>query len=272
MNEKKPFSKVSDLQRWLGMSENGLRLYEKEGIITPGRNKENGYRQLNISDGDKMFQSQIYTGYGLSLKQTANLLQTKNFAEQYSDLEEQEARLQEEVLLAAYKSRQLNGHLKLLRQLKSDMYAVKIVSDVSLAFLPVHDQSQTKAGGEMDCAAWLNSVPFVRSAVMMRIENMPYPTVWFGPVTELDTAYRLQLPMGNAIRFGKESPQYVMGFSSHGIDAFLSEKEYGHLLQFADKQGYHCFGSILSRHLLLEKQGDDWIHYDQLWIPVKKQP
>ena len=45
-DKKEPFSKVSDLQHWLGMSENGIRLYEKEGIITPGRNKENGYRQL----------------------------------------------------------------------------------------------------------------------------------------------------------------------------------------------------------------------------------
>ena len=43
-DKKEPFSKVSDLQHWLGMSENGIRLYEKEGIITPGRNKENGYR------------------------------------------------------------------------------------------------------------------------------------------------------------------------------------------------------------------------------------
>lgn len=121
-DKKEPFSKVSDLQHWLGMSESGIRLYEKEGIITPGRNKENGYRQLNISDGDKMFQSRIYTGYGFSLRETADMLGRADFDGQYNSLEKQEDQIQEEMLLMAYKSQYLNKHLKLLREMKKDFY------------------------------------------------------------------------------------------------------------------------------------------------------
>lgn len=270
-DKKEPFSKVSDLQHWLGMSENGIRLYEKEGIITPGRNKENGYRQLNISDGDKMFQSRIYTGYGFSLRETADMLGTADFDSQYNSLEKQEDQLQEEMLLMAYKSQYLNRHLKLLREMKKDFYSVRIVPGPDLAFLPVHDQSQIKAAGESDCAAWLSQVPFVRSAVLMKMGEEPYQTVWFGPVTEWETAMKCSLPMENAVRFGSESPQYVTGFTRHGIDDFPSEKNCGHLTDYAGKQGYICGGTLLTRHLMLVKGEKDWIHYDQIWIPVKKE-
>lgn len=62
MADREPFSKVSDLHNWLGLSENGIRLYENEGIISPKRNSANRYRTLNISDGDRMFRSRILTG------------------------------------------------------------------------------------------------------------------------------------------------------------------------------------------------------------------
>lgn len=271
MKIKRPFSKVSDLQHWLGMSENGLRLYEKEGIISPERNEENGYRQLNISDGDKMFQGRIYTGYGLSLKQTANLLQTADFKMQYLNLEQLEIRLQEEILLANYKAHYLNLHIKLLRKFMDNPHDVQIVPSPQLVFLPVHDQVQNKANGENDCAGWLSKVPFVRSAVMMKLESTSYPTVWFGPVTEQETAQQLGLPLKNAVIFSDESPQYSMGFAVHGINDFLTEDKYRHLLTFAEKQGYECFGTLLSRHLMLEKQGEEWLYYDQIWIPARSK-
>lgn len=271
MNTKQPFSKVSDLQHWLGMSENGLRLYEKEGIISPERNEENGYRQLNISDGDKMFQGRIYTGYGLSLKQTANLLQTADFKMHYLNLEELETRLQEEILLANYKAHYLNLHIKLLRKFMDNPYDVQIVPNPQLAFLPVHDQHQNKANGEGNCADWLSKVPFVRSAVMMKLESTSYPTVWFGPVTEQETAQQLGLPLKNAVIFSDESPQYVMGFAVYGINDFLTEDKYRHLLTFAEKQGYECFGTLFSRHLMLEKQGEELLYYDQIWIPARSK-
>lgn len=270
MKAKRPFSRVSDLQHWLGMSENGLRLYEKEGIISPERNEENGYRQLNISDGDKMFQGRIYTGYGFSLKQTADLLQTADFNMQCCELEQLETRLQEEILLANYKAHYFSLHIKLLRKFKDNPQDVQIVPNPQLAFLPVHDQIQNKANGESDCADWLSKVPFVRSAVMMKFENTSYPTVWYGPVTEQQTAHQLRLPLKNAVMFSKESPHYVMGFAIHGVDDFLTENKYHHLMKFAKSQGYECFGTMLSRHLMLEKQDEEWVCYDQIWIPIRK--
>lgn len=82
---------------------------------------------------------------------------------------------------------------------------------------------------------------------------------------------KCSLPMENAVRFGSESPQYVTGFTRHGIDDFPSEKNCGHLTDYAGKQGYICGGTLLTRHLMLVKGEKDWIHYDQIWIPVKKE-
>ena len=44
--------KINQVERLAGISKVNIRFYEKEGLLTPGRNSENGYREYTESDVD----------------------------------------------------------------------------------------------------------------------------------------------------------------------------------------------------------------------------
>jgi DNA-binding transcriptional MerR regulator len=44
--------KINEVERLAGITKGNIRFYEKEGLLTPGRNSENGYRDYSQADVD----------------------------------------------------------------------------------------------------------------------------------------------------------------------------------------------------------------------------
>ena len=42
--------KINEVERLVGITKGNIRFYEKEGLLTPGRNSENGYRDYGDAD------------------------------------------------------------------------------------------------------------------------------------------------------------------------------------------------------------------------------
>ncbi len=42
--------KINEVERLVGITKGNIRFYEKEGLLTPGRNSENGYRDYSEDD------------------------------------------------------------------------------------------------------------------------------------------------------------------------------------------------------------------------------
>ena len=42
--------KINEVERLVGITKGNIRFYEKEGLLTPGRNSENGYRDYSEED------------------------------------------------------------------------------------------------------------------------------------------------------------------------------------------------------------------------------
>ena len=65
---------ISDLSRITGMSIEGIRKYEKEGIIAPQRSENGQYRIYDYLDITSMMRSRMYRALGFSLKETGELI------------------------------------------------------------------------------------------------------------------------------------------------------------------------------------------------------
>lgn len=270
MDERAPFSKVSDLRNWVGMSENGMKLYEKKGIIQPDRDAQSGYRRLNISDGDKMFRGRVLASYGFTIQEAADILQLSDFSGQYDMLGEKEDAINTEMIELSLRLQYIRGVRETMREMKQDIGACALVRPSRSFFLPVHDQYQNKAGGVDECGQWLSCVPYVTSAVVTEVESLGgYGTYWYGPVIPELHAHRFHLSLENAMCIGDKSPHYVRGFCRYPLDRNLVSADCEHIFDFAEKNGKTAFGSILTKHILLENTEDGMITYDEILIPVK---
>ncbi len=42
--------KINQVEQLVGITKGNIRFYEKEGLLTPGRNNDNGYRDYSDAD------------------------------------------------------------------------------------------------------------------------------------------------------------------------------------------------------------------------------
>ena len=270
MDERTPFSKVSDLRNWVGMSENGIKLYEKKGIIQPDRNTQSGYRRLNISDGDKMFRGRILASYGFTIQEAADILTSSDFSSQYDLLGEKEDAINAEIVEMSLRLQYIRDVRQTMREMKRNINACALVQPSRFYFLPVHDQYQNKAGGVNECGQWLAHVPYVTSAVIADVDSLDgYGTYWYGPIIPELHAYRFHLPLENAMCVGDKSPHYVRGFCRYPLDRNILKGDCEHIFDFIEKLGRRSFGSLIAKHIPLENTEDGMMTYDEVLIPVK---
>ena len=66
--------KIGEVSRLPGISSEGLRLYERNGVISSEKDSDNGYRYYRHLDISALIRSRTYRNYGFSMKETAQLL------------------------------------------------------------------------------------------------------------------------------------------------------------------------------------------------------
>lgn len=59
--------KINEVERLIGITKKNIRFYEEQGLLTPNRNKENGYRDYNEDDIRTLEQIKLLRKLGLPL-------------------------------------------------------------------------------------------------------------------------------------------------------------------------------------------------------------
>lgn len=88
---------IGKVAKLLDISAQGLRLYEKEGIIFPER-KESGYRTYKRLDITSLLRARTYQKYGFSLQEIKEMLNTDNLEYLYNKYENHEKVLEQLIL------------------------------------------------------------------------------------------------------------------------------------------------------------------------------
>lgn len=88
--------KIKDVSRITGVKENALRFYEKKGLLCPKRG-DNGYREYQESDLQKMLMIQLYRSLGFSIEQIKQLFCSSEQQNQVELYFEQQAFLNQKI-------------------------------------------------------------------------------------------------------------------------------------------------------------------------------
>jgi DNA-binding transcriptional MerR regulator len=95
---------IKEFSKIMGLSVDTLRYYEKCGLISPKRNKNNKYREYTEYEGIDVLRAKQYNSFGISLGDTITILNKENTIEQqyeWLNLREREvdSKLNELILL-----------------------------------------------------------------------------------------------------------------------------------------------------------------------------
>lgn len=61
--------KINQVELLVGITKKNIRFYEEQGLLSPGRNRENGYRDYNEEDVKKLEQIKLFRKLGLPLEE-----------------------------------------------------------------------------------------------------------------------------------------------------------------------------------------------------------
>ena len=92
--------KIKETERLTGIPAANIRYYEKEGLLKPGRNKENNYREYSEEDVLRLKQIKVLRLLGITLDEIKELYMQEETLEtviehRLMQIEEEETRLKE---------------------------------------------------------------------------------------------------------------------------------------------------------------------------------
>lgn len=67
--------KINEVERLVGVTKRNIRFYEKEGLLAPGRNSENGYRDYSDEDVETLKQVKLFRKLDLPLEEIRRIQQ-----------------------------------------------------------------------------------------------------------------------------------------------------------------------------------------------------
>ena len=70
--------KINEIEKIVGISKKNIRFYEDQGLLSPSRNKDNGYREYSDSDIKALEQIKLFRKLGLPLEEIRLMQQGKS--------------------------------------------------------------------------------------------------------------------------------------------------------------------------------------------------
>ena len=89
--------KISDFGRLIGFAPSAIRLYEKEGLLSPRRDSDSGYRSYRASDSFLLVNAKTLRSMGFPLRKTVSMLNGEDTGCESGDWETQEHLLDNEL-------------------------------------------------------------------------------------------------------------------------------------------------------------------------------
>lgn len=153
---------ISDLSRITGMSIEGIRKYEKEGIIAPQRSENGQYRIYDYLDITSMMRSRMYRALGFSLKETGELINDASLEQARIQLEQKKGEIAREEELLLLKRKLLEEMIEELAETENSL------GKISICKMPAYYRIEFSKNGEIQRKA-----PALK-LVRQRMEYMPF--------------------------------------------------------------------------------------------------
>ena len=257
----------------LGISQEGLRLYERSGILDTQREESSGkYRTYSHLDITALIRARDYHNTGFSLQEIEKMINTDNlkvvrekYAKRYTEIEEE---LLREKLMVEH----LNTVIDLIDHLPQELNKIQIRErPAMLRFEYVKEDQLILAPEEYaEFQRWVNLTPFTFSAArndweaLCRREETSFSAL--GILKE--HAELLGLHMGGHI---KEYPPCKCLYTVVRLQGnTVRATEYLHgLLTYVREHEIHVTGDPLARTFISMNKRKDYTRYRQIWLPIE---
>lgn len=154
--------KIGDVARMLGVSADILRYYEKKGVVTPEKDKNNDYRYYSSWDINFLLDCLWFKNFGFSIEQIADMVRIPDLGELSSLFLDKESELRATITRCQLLLKRSEEHRRDLAKIKTLLYRCEIDEQPEMVryINRVGTTYSKNSGFEALAQRWLGALPF----------------------------------------------------------------------------------------------------------------
>ena len=154
---------IGKVSRMLGLSVEGIRNYEKSGIISSKREDCSNYRKYSYLDIASLIRAKMYRAYGFSIKETGELTNNCSLEEIAAVFDDKIRELSGDIRIAVEKRSFMEKHTSEIRSVE------QLAGKIRICRMPSIYRIEFSRNGEIDFSEekislfqkWMTYAPFV---------------------------------------------------------------------------------------------------------------
>lgn len=261
--------KIGDVSRILGVSSDLLRYYEKKGVVTPVKDKQNDYRYYDAWDINFLIDCLWFKSFGFGIPQIAHMVADADYPALVSELGEKQVELMDSIHHQELLLRRLRKHCEQVFRVKDAQGKCDIVPSPEVVCYLNRYNSDYDNSSEMQALSkqWLPYMPFLQRYFEM-IEEPSRGYAW-GFSLEMDYVNEFAVPVDPPVRHKPSVESIHSVFKSSGKDAF-SPSHIDYLYDYALQNGYSVAGNAQGNLVCSVLEDGVNTGYFEVWLPVSK--
>lgn len=270
-----PQKQTGKVAKLMGMSDEGVRLYEKHGLVYPEKAGESGYRAFDIMDITMLLYGRVYRESGFSIKEAGRLANACEMPEVAAAYRAKAAELRSELELQARKVERVEEIAREIELLPAQLGRWELASRPGLYRLEffargdvVPDQQRQAVMGE-----WMRYVPFTMLSTRYFQEKLRIPlekndqsSSVSGLGVDRKYASLFSIQESSIVRY--HPPVRAAHAILHANNAQLPP-DFSSLFPFLEQRGLQLCGDILSLGVVNLHFGGEFDRYFHIWAPVE---
>lgn len=266
--------RIGTIARLLGMSAEGIRLYERSGILRAQReNEENEYRSYDHLDITALIRARGYHYCGFSTREIERLINSSDTGEVTRLYAEKEKELRREI---ARKQRQiecLEEFRHLTEEAEKQLFRIRWGERPALYRFEFMRDGELLLRGREETVfrTWVQNTPMVflsqTNSWEELVQGRAQVTAALGVLA--GDAERLQLDTEYAVYY--ESCPCLCTIVREQGNQLQPPKCLAHVIRYVREKKIRVTGNPIARTFLSLNKKEDYTRYRQVWIPAEEK-
>lgn len=270
---------IGDVSRITGLSVNGIRYYEEQGVVKPERKGK--YRYYSSDDLTAINRAVNYRAMGFTLPESAEMANIDNMGEIICRMEKRLEEIEQEQAALARLQSSVRRRLLQIKFVKER--GTLCTLETNPHFIWMHTNPGGKDGSREE---YLENYRLTNE---LQPEVSPGMVIPLGGLREMAPGEQRMMYSGQIAQMGTEAAKAISLRATNTIREFLpvlciraavrvegcrppSNEELAHVFAFAKENDLEFCGDAFSQRAIALRDGKDGVSafYIQIWFPVKK--
>lgn len=263
---------TGSVAKMLGLSDEGVRLYEKYGVIKPKKDPQTGYRKFEIMDVVSFMSLRAFRQCGFGLQEIADFANKSGHREIRDSFVFKIDELEEQVRYQNRLISRMREMSSLIADIDSQIGRCSIAVRPAMYRFEFIIASSVPSDGEIEdlVSRWAAYAPFAVLSTRYFGKELP-------PPCKGESVSGLGILAKDADLFEVEENEYISYWTEQTCvysiirsDNSMLEADFTHIKAFMQENNLVKNGDPIARSIINTHQNAEFNRYLQIWVPINR--